>query len=266
VPNATSGTISRVHGSDGKLLGTWTGAEFAVSIVVARGRIYAAGSSSPGKLYRFDPRQAPQDVTIVTSSLGDAPNGITADESFIWTANSSGSVSRFNPLNSAVTTFQAGFQAPLGILYDGANIWVTDTGDDTLKKLNSNGTVNQSIPVGLQPFYPVFDGTSIWVPNYSSDSVTVVRVKDPQGNPLAQSFVLATLTGNGLDHPVNVAFDGQRILVTDFFGDAVSLWRATDLTPLASFSSPSNSGPYGACSDGVNFWVTLVTSNKLARF
>jgi hypothetical protein len=36
-------------------------------------------------------------------------------------------------------------------------------------------------------------------------------------------MVLPTLTGNGLNGPVQAAFDGQRILVTDKSGDSVSL-------------------------------------------
>jgi hypothetical protein len=46
-------------------------------------------------------------------------------------------------------------------------------------------------------------------------------------------MVLAKLTANGLNSPSQAAFDGERILVTNIFGDSVSLWRATDLAPLA---------------------------------
>jgi hypothetical protein len=101
---------------------------------------------------------------------------------------------------------------------------------------------------------------------FDGDSVTVVRVKDSQGNPLPLPFVLTTLTGNGLNGPLRVAFDGQRILITNNNVDSVSLWRATDLTPLGSFDAGAGSEPFGACSDGVNFWVTLYGTDKLARF
>jgi hypothetical protein len=262
-----SGTVSQVHGSNGKLLGTWTGADLAAGVAIARGRVFVTGSTSPGKLYRIDPKQAPGAVTVVTSTLGGTPHGITADESFIWIATFNSSVSRFNPANGSVTTFSpAGLNLTEGILYDGSNIWVTNVGNGTLKKLDSDGNVMQTIVVDEQPEFPIFDGTNIWVPNRVSNSVTVVRVKDSQGNPLAQAFVLATLTGNGLNLPYCAAFDGQRILVTNFDGDTVSLWKATDLTPLGSFSAPSGSSPFGACSDGINFWVTLSGTDKLARF
>jgi hypothetical protein len=152
-----------------------------------------------------------------------------------------------------------------GMIYDGSNIWVTDRGDDTLKKLNSNGSVVRTIAVGDTPYYPIFDGMNIWVPNRVSNSVTVVRVKDTQGNALTDPFVLATLTGNDLGSPTAAAFDGERILVTNGVGDSVSLWKAADLIPLGSATGAP--GAYGACSDGLNFWITLYGNpGKLARF
>ena len=60
--------------------------------------------------------------------------------------------------------------------------------------------------------------------------------------------------------------DGQRILVTNSSGNSVSLWKAADLTPLGSFSTGASTGPFGATSDGINFWITLRTTSRLARF
>jgi hypothetical protein len=77
--------------------------------------------------------------------------------------------------------------------------------------------------------------------------------------------ILASLTGNGLDNPGQPAFDGQRILVPNFTGNSVSLWKAADFTPLGTFPV-GPSGPYGACSDGVYFWITLNGTGKLLRF
>ena len=143
---------------------------------------------------------------------------------------------------------------------------MTNVGNGTLRSSTQTETFVQTIVVDTQPEFPVFDGTNIWVPNRASNSVTVVRVKSSDGNPLAQAFVVATLTGNGLNEPYSAAFDGQRVLVTNFSGDSVSLWKATDLAPLGSFTAPSGSSPFGACSDGINFWITLSGTDKLARF
>ena len=51
-----------------------------------------------------------------------------------------------------------------------------------------------------------------------------------------------------------------------FGGDSVSLWKAASLTPLGTFATGDGTIPIGACSDGLNFWITLSGSNMLARF
>ena len=71
------GTVSQVHASNGKLLGTWTGADLAFGVAIARGRVFVTGQTSPGKLYRIDPKQAPGAVTVVTSTLSGSAHGIT---------------------------------------------------------------------------------------------------------------------------------------------------------------------------------------------
>jgi hypothetical protein len=266
VANLTSGTVMRISPSDGKVLATWTGATNANSIVCAMGKIFITGQTNPGRLYMIDPALPAAPVITLTSTLGSAPFGITFDGERIWTANFGGSVSIVNLNPISVITVSTGFNIPEGILYDGSHIWVTDFGAGTLLKLDTNGSILQTIIVGTNPDFPVFDGTNIWVPNENSDSVTVVRVKDAGGNALPTAIVLATLTGNGLNNPFTAAFDGERILVTNNVGNSVSLWKAADLTPLGTFSTGASTRPYGACTDGLNFWITLSNTDKLARF
>jgi hypothetical protein len=229
------------------------------------GKVFVTGSDSPGRLYRIDPSQAAGAVTTVASNLGIDPFGIAFDGARLWTANPGpvpGSISIVTPgaaIPWTVTTVTAGFSEPVGILYDGANIWVTDDGPWTLLKLNSGGAILQTVSVGPVPYYPAFDGTNIWVPNAGGpSSVSVVRA--------SSGAVLATLTGNGLGQPTGAAFDGQRVLVTNFSNGSVSLWKAADLTPIGSFATGVGSQPYGACTNGVNFWITLSGSGQLARF
>jgi hypothetical protein len=264
VANTFSSTVTRVRPGDGKVLDTWTGATQAHGIVAAMGRIFVTGVATPGRLYMIDPTQPAVSVTLLSNNLGSDSRGITFDGSRIWTANSSGSVSivSLNPIS--VTTVSTGFIQPSDILFDGSNIWVIDHIANTLLKLNSDGSIAQTISVGASPLDPIFDGTNIWVPNETANSVTVVRVKDAGGNPLASGFVLATLTGNGLSAPRGTAFDGERILITNISG-SVSLWKAADLTPLGNFATGFGS-PFGACSDGLNFWIALQNADKLARF
>ena len=254
VPNG-DGTVSRVRGSDGKLLETWTGATDAKCVMVAMGRVFMAGNGS--HLYMLNPGQTAGTVTTVSSALGTFPQGIAFDGQRIWTANDDGSVSIITPGSPSFGVNNVGgFTGLRGIVYDGANMWVTDLGANALKKLDAGGAVLLTVPVGPIPVYPIYDGTNIWVP-CNSGSVSVVRPSDGR--------VLATLTGNGLSQPISAAFDGQRILITSIGAvKGVSLFRAADFAPLGTFSITG--APWGACSDGVNFWITILGPNKLARF
>jgi hypothetical protein len=262
VANKGSDTIQRFRTSDGQILQTFTGATDVSQIVAARGRIFAIGSSN---LYFIDPTAGAGPVSTLIGGLS-TPNGIAFDGARVWTANSSVSVSiiTINPPDE--TRVLGGVGSPFGILFDGANMWVTDTGNERLHKLDDDGNIVLSLPTGNNPRHPIFDGINIWVPNNQSSSVTIVRVKDTQGNALATPFVLATLTGNGLSGPNAIAFDGERMLVTNTNGNSVSLFKAADLTPLGSISTGANTAPTGACSDGMNFWVTLSGTDRLARF
>ena len=256
-----SNSISRVRGSDGKLLENWTGATNPVGIAVALGRIFVTGNfgTGAGKLYRIDPSQPAGAVTTVATNLGGNTQQVAFDGTRIWTANDTGgSVSLVTPsvnLPWTVTTVLPGLSGGLGILYDGTNIWVTDV---ALRKLDSAGTILQTVTTGSAPGIPVFDGTNIWVPNQVSNSVTVVRASN--------GSVLATLTGNGLSEPSWAAFDGQRVLVTSPLGDRVSLYKAADLTSLGNFGTGSDTMPVAAASDGLNFWIAMQGTSKLARF
>jgi hypothetical protein len=260
IPHVTSvGQVTRVRASDARILESWDGAISGVNTLIAMGRVFVIGQTSPGSLYMIDPGQPAGTVTTVADNLGSSPRGVAFDGARIITANSGGSVSIITPGAAppwTVTTITAGFQSPAGAIFDGTSTWVTDAYAQTLLKLDSTATVVQTVPVGLLPGIPTFDGENIWVPNVGSASVTVVRA--------STGAVIATLTGNGLGTPFSAAFDGQRILVA---GDNLSLWRAADLAPLGSVPVVGNSSQaVGVCSDGLNFWVATFWSERLARF
>ena len=249
-----SHVVTRIRAGDGRLLETWTGATRATAVVVAMGRVIVAGNTNPGALYMIDPSQPAGAVSTVADSLGAFPSGLAFDGARYWTANID-SVSIVTPAAAtpwSVTTV-SGFSSIQGILFDGANIWVSDS--TGFLKLDSSGAVLLTISLG-NAGSPVFDGTNIWVPD--NDEVTVIRA--------SSGAVLDSLTGNGLNFAEAAAFDGQRILVTNRDGGSVSLWKAADLTPLGSFSTGAGSTPAAACSDGLNFWVTLAGTSKLVRF
>jgi hypothetical protein len=260
-PDTFGNSVSRVRANDGWLLETWTGATAASAALSAMSRIWVTGQVNPALLYRIDGSKLAGAVTTVATLGGTNPSGIAYDGEKIWTANQSGSVSLVTPgaaLPFAVTTVAAGFTTPTGILYDGSNIWVTDVDAGTLLKLNSAGGILLTVTVGASPFHPIYDGTNIFVPNNAAASVSVVRASN--------GTVLQTLTGNGLNGPRAAAFDGQRILVTNSNGNSVSLWKAADLSVIGSFPTGPGTIPFGACSDGINFWITLDASSQLARF
>ena len=262
VPNATSGTVSRVRASDGRLLETWTGAGSAFWATMAMGRVIVTGFSSPGRMFTIDPSQAAGAVTTVSSAVGVFPSATIFDGARFWTSGSTG-VNIVTPAASppwTVTTVPGFAPLTLGVVWDGNNVWVTQpSSPGLLLKLDAAGAILQTVTVGTSPEYAVFDGSNIWVPNAGSLSVTVVRA--------STGAVLSTITGNGLAGPIAAAFDGQRVLITNgVSNNQVSLWKAADITPLGSFPTGAATGPQGICSDGVNFWITLNVTSQLARF
>ena len=261
VANNGSGTISRVRGSDGKLLETWTGAFDVYGIIVAAGMVVASSNASPGKLYRIDPSQTAGSVTTVVSTL-PASGGLAFDGARFWTVNP-GAVSIVTPgaaIPWTVTTV-AGFTGPAAPIFDGNNIWVTDFTAAKLFKLDQAGVILQTVTLaGGNPEVPGFDGTNIWIPT-NQPSVIVVRA--------SSGAILATLTGNGMSggSAFQAAFDGQRVAVTgSLSSDNVSLWKAADFSPLGSISPGAGTGPVGICSDGIHFWFALSGPGQLARF
>ena len=262
---STFGTVARVQASTGTVLGTWTGATGSEGVLVAAGKVFVAGKTSPGSLYVIDPTVAPGVVTAASNSLGDEPLGIAFDGTNVWTANhgvSSGSVSIITPQSPyTVTTVTTGFSTPWGIVYDGAHIWVTDISANTLLKLDAAGTILQTVTTGGDPRVPVFDGANIWVPNFEDNSITVVQA--------STGTVVATIiadANNLLSGPQAATFDGERILISNVNNNSVTVFKTADLSFIANVATGSSTLPNGVCSDGINFWVPLTNGLKLLRF
>ena len=271
VANRGSGTVTRLRANDGAYLGSWTGLTSPEAVLLAKGKVWV--TTLTGELFYIDPN-LPGTATFQGQAYGPGPGGIAWDGHRIWTAfygdASGGGVAIATTEYAGTPTWhRTGFNHPIGIIYDGANMWVTDQPPDnqggvsTLKRLGSNGEILQSIPLsGNGAQRPIFDGTNIWVPIWQSNVVDVVRASTGEK--------VATLSGNGLSSPTTAAFDGERVLVTNYSAGGVSLWKATDMTPLghattgAAFSSAWGN-VNGACSDGMSFFVTLQLDNKIIR-
>ncbi len=252
---AVNGGAARVRANDGRLLEAWTGIPGGFGLLPAMGRIFVTGDGTPGGntggLFLIDPSQPAGDATEVASNLGGVPLGIAFDGASLWTANYGGaSVSRVTPSTSlpwTVMTVTTGFSLPEGALFDGSDIWISDFGAGALLRLDSSGSVIQTVPVGTHPLFPVFDGVNIWVPINGSNTVAVVQA--------STGLLIATLRGNGLGNPYGTAFDGQRVLITNQTAPpSVSVWNASDLAPIGN-STAGSTFPWGACSDGLEFWI-----------
>jgi sugar lactone lactonase YvrE len=263
--------VHRVRASDGRVLSSYFAADLNPhDIIVAAGYVFVTSleGSNPGRVYRIDPQISPLDsgwLTLITDNTGPNPVGITFDGQRIWTANSlgGGSITRIVLSTGIEATFTSGLITPADILWDGENLWVADQGADNVKRVDpTTGTVLEFVPAGNGPSKLLFDGTNLWVSNTLSDSITVIRAVGG-----LRGTVLDTITGNGLDAPLGMAFDGERVLVTNNTSlGSVSLFKATDLTPLGNLFTGVNSNPVAACSDGLNFWIVRQGLDDIARF
>jgi S-layer homology domain len=260
----TFGTVVEVQASTGTVLGTWTAATSSQDVLVAAGKVFVTGFTSPGNLYVIDPTQPPGVITVAASNLGNIANGIAFDDTHVWVADQGGAVSIITPQASTpypVTTVSTGFSSLKGILYDGAHIWVTDGTANTLLKLDATGNIVQTVAVGTNPRFPAFDGANIWVPNINGNSITVVQASS--GNVVA---TISADASNLLNGPTKASFNGEHILVTNQNGNTVTVFKAADLSFIANVSTGASTNPHGACSDGVNFWVTLSNTGSVVRF
>ena len=260
VSNTQGDTISRVDIKTGARICTLAGIPSPEQIVIVSGNLYVASFQSPGKIYYTTIGSTGDGGISSLFTVGPNPIGITFDGENLWTANNgtgpgTGSLSRANLSDFNVTTFTTGFSQPFGILFDGANLWVTDQGDSSLKRVDTTtGAVLQTIPLSGVMQHPVFDGTNLWIPCTGPDQVYVVRAVGG-----LTGTVLAQLTGNGLNAPLQAAFDGERICVTNTAAQNVSLWKASDLSPIASVNVSNNGAynPRGICSDGTTFFIGM---------
>jgi YVTN family beta-propeller protein len=97
------------------------------------------------------------------------------------------------------------------------------------------------------------------VPNQGDSSITVVQAST--GNVVA---TISADASNQLNFPTSASFDGERVLVTNQGNNSVTLFKAVDLSFIANVGVAAF--PYGACSDGINFWITNDGGGDLVRF
>ena len=235
-------------------------------VLVANARVYMVDPIAQFIV----PIRSKLDTPFLSSATGNTtsfhPANLTYDGWKIWTANSAdGSLNLIPLVAGALATpgvVVGGFTSPVDVVYDGSNVWVAEAGAaNRIRKLAPvTGAPLLSVPVGSNPSSITYDGANLWVTNVDSDSITVVSA--------STGAIVATIVSNfdnGLSAPRQAAFDGERILVTNRGNDSVTLFRAADLSVISQLPLDPGSDPYGACSDGINFWVTLRGSKELLR-
>ena len=154
VASLTAGAVTRVHGSDGRVLETWTGASNSVGVLSAIGRIFVTAFSARAASTGSTPSQPAGAVTTVATNLG----GGAARDRLRRIADLDGEQRRHLSIVTpaatlpwTVTTVLRGNNL-IGALFDGANVWVTDgSGPGTILKMDSAGTILQTVTLGGSP-------------------------------------------------------------------------------------------------------------------
>lgn len=258
-------SVQRFDIRTGDLICTQTGIPSPEQIVVVGDYVWIASAQFQGRLY-VTTRNTTSPGAPISIVAGVNPVGMTFDGKNLWLANDgngpgTGSITSVNLSADppVVTNFPQLFSQPRGILFDGANLWVTDAGDSQLKLVNRfNGSLLQNISLSGNLGHPIFDGTNLWIPSAATPAGVPNQVFVVRAVGGLIGTVLATLTGNGLNGAFQAAFDGERICVTNALAPSVSLWKATDLTPIGSvvLADPVFNSR-GICSDGTTFFIGL---------
>jgi len=115
-----------------------------------------------------------------TYAVGNNPQGITFDGTYIWVANrGDDTVTKLRTSDGAlIGTYNAGNMdtlgyAPGGIAFDGEYIWVANQASNSVTKLRaSDGVLIGTYATGVAPMGIAFDGANIWVTDSGSDTVS----------------------------------------------------------------------------------------------
>jgi hypothetical protein len=105
-----------------------------------------------------------------------------------------------------------------------------------------------------------WDGNNLWIPT-GGGNLLVVR---PTQGSFPSSVVLNQPLA-GASFPYVASFDGENIMIGDVNDGLVSLFKATSLTQIRSFSSGA-AGVRGIASDGLTFNVGDSLGTKFFQF
>jgi len=252
------GTVAKLAGTSGALLGTYTAGTTPEGIVFDGAHIWVAnyGSNNVSEL------DTGTGAVVGTYPTGMGPTGIAFDGTNLWVANQEdGTVTKLAASTGAlVGTYHAGdplqsLFSPTPIAVDTVHgtVWVANTMSGSVTKLvAATGAVAGTYPCGNYPTAAVFDGTSIWVGG--SDSVTKL---DPSAGAILGTYAIVG------DH-TGMAFDGTDIWVANFNNSnpdgTVTQVAASDGTAVGTYTVGTL--PIGVLFDTVHHTVWVANSDN----
>ncbi len=197
---------------------------------------------------------------IVGSQGGDA----------LWDGN----LAKFAPNGRALSPMTTGFTGGgllgpgFGLAIDANDrVWIDSTNGKTISLFDKNGKplsppdgYNFGGKLGFMQGIIVTPNGDVWAVDFSDDKVVYM----PKGDPSKVKFYCQSTDGKPnkdgpckLNAPFHLAIDQQdRIWITNFIGDTVTRFPASDPSKVEVFSTGSFSGKGMAIDSKGNAWVT----------
>jgi YVTN family beta-propeller protein len=186
VNNHDEGTVTRIDGKTGKVLGE----PFKVGtnvdgIATGKGITYVAVAGED-RVQRFE--GADQPVEGGSVKVGDDPEAIALGKQLVWVANRrNNSVNRLDRATPSTVGGPIGVgSGPTGIFVGKSTVWVANTGDNTVTRIDPSTAKIKGEPtaVGNSPRGIKEGFKSAWVANSADNTVT--RLDRETGQPIGQ--------------------------------------------------------------------------------
>jgi YVTN family beta-propeller protein len=186
VNNHDEGTVTRIDGKTGKVLGEpFTVGTNVDGIATGKGITYVAVAGED-RIQRFEGADEPVEGGSV--NVGDDPEAIALGKQLVWVANRrDNSVHRLDRATPSIVGGPIGVGThPTGIFVGHHTVWVTNNGDDTVTRIDPSTAKikGEPISVGNGPRGIKEGFKSAWVAN--SEDNTVTRLDRETGQPIGQ--------------------------------------------------------------------------------
>jgi DNA-binding beta-propeller fold protein YncE len=215
VANYASNNVTKLNGSTGARMGTFTVGTRPSAIAYDGSSIWVANSGS-NNIMKLNTSTG---AVSGTYAVGQVPAAMTMSGGSLWVVNrTSGNLSKINITTGAtIATISGVGTFPNAIASDGRNVWVTTTNTSTVVKVSDAGTVLGTYPLTAtansivfdQPGYststsPNWDSSAyMWATHYYENVISKIRVSDG-----VVVSVLPTAAS-----PNSIAFDGTNIWI-----------------------------------------------------